>query len=44
MASARIDRETVTYVSNIYNYYIAYKLVVANVGRRTAEKAQVGEE
>jgi len=27
IASARIGRETVTYVSNIYKYYVAYKLV-----------------
>lgn len=27
VASERIGRETVTYVSNIYKYYIAYKLV-----------------
>jgi membrane-bound lytic murein transglycosylase MltF len=28
IASERIGRETVTYVSNIYKYYIAYKLVM----------------
>ena len=27
IASERIGRETVTYVSNIYKYYIAYQLV-----------------
>ena len=27
MVSARIGRETVTYVSNIFKYYVAYKLV-----------------
>ena len=34
VASARIGRETVTYVSNIYKYYVAYKLVMANLERR----------
>ena len=28
VASEKIGRETVTYVSNIYKYYVAYKLVV----------------
>ena len=41
VASARIGRETVTYVSNIFKYYVAYKLVVANLERRNAAKAQV---
>src|SRR4249920_3806308 len=27
VASEKIGRETVTYVSNIYKYYIAYKLI-----------------
>jgi membrane-bound lytic murein transglycosylase MltF len=38
IASERIGRETVTYVSNIYKYYIAYKLVVDDQKRRTAAK------
>jgi membrane-bound lytic murein transglycosylase MltF len=42
VASERIGRETVTYVSNIYKYYIAYKLVVENLERRNAAKAGVG--
>ena len=42
IASARIGRETVTYVSNIYKYYVAYKLVVAERDRRAAEKGTVG--
>jgi membrane-bound lytic murein transglycosylase MltF len=41
VASARIGRETVTYVSNIYKYYIAYKLWVDQQERRTAAKAEV---
>jgi membrane-bound lytic murein transglycosylase MltF len=44
VASERIGRETVTYVSNIYKYYIAYKLVVDHAERRAAAKAQVGEK
>jgi membrane-bound lytic murein transglycosylase MltF len=38
IASERIGRETVTYVSNIYKYYIAYKLVVEEQQRRAAAK------
>ena len=44
VASERIGRETVTYVSNIYKYYVAYKLVVAHQERLAAAKAQVGKE
>ena len=32
VASERIGRETVTYVSNIYKYYVAYKLVMEQRG------------
>ena len=38
IASERIGRETVTYVSNIYKYYIAYRLVVDDAQRRAAAK------
>jgi membrane-bound lytic murein transglycosylase MltF len=38
VASERIGRETVTYVSNIYKYFIAYRLVVEENQRRTAVK------
>ncbi len=41
VASERIGRETVTYVSNIYKYYIAYRLNEAQQARRAAAKAQV---
>jgi membrane-bound lytic murein transglycosylase MltF len=34
IASERIGRETVTYVSNIYKYYVAYKLVTAEAQRK----------
>jgi hypothetical protein len=42
VASERIGRETVTYVSNIYKYYIAYRLLTDQAARRAAAKAQVG--
>ena len=36
IASERIGRETVTYVSNIYKYYVAYRLMSEQVNRRAA--------
>ena len=42
VASARTGRETVTYVSNIFKYFVAYRLVAAQEERRKAAKAQVG--
>jgi membrane-bound lytic murein transglycosylase MltF len=41
VASERIGRETVTYVSNIFKYYVAYKLLEDQEQRRAAAKAQV---
>jgi membrane-bound lytic murein transglycosylase MltF len=41
IASERIGRETVTYVSNIYKYYVAYRLLTAQQERRVAAKAAV---
>jgi membrane-bound lytic murein transglycosylase MltF len=41
IASERVGRETVTYVSNIYKYYIAYQLTFAERQRRDAAKATV---
>ena len=39
IAAARIGMETVTYVSNIYKYYVAYKLIaVQNEQRRKARE------
>jgi membrane-bound lytic murein transglycosylase MltF len=38
IASERIGRETVTYVSNIYKYYVAYRLVAEERERREAAK------
>ena len=39
IASERVGRETVTYVSNIYKYYVAYKLMTEEHARREAAKA-----
>ena len=41
VASERIGRETVTYVSNIYKYYVAYRLAVGQIERRAAAKAEL---
>jgi membrane-bound lytic murein transglycosylase MltF len=43
VASERIGRETVTYVSNIYKYYVTYRLITAQQARREAAKAEVGK-
>ena len=43
VASERIGRETVTYVSNIYKYYIAYTLSAAQRDRQAAAKAEMGK-
>ena len=41
IASERIGRETVTYVSNIYKYDITYRLLTEQRERRDAAKAQL---
>ena len=41
IASERIGRETVTYVSNIYKYFIAYRMVVEENERRAAAKESI---
>jgi len=41
IASERIGRETVTYVSNIYKYYVAYRLITAEHGRREMARAAI---
>jgi membrane-bound lytic murein transglycosylase MltF len=43
VASERIGRETVTYVSNIYKYYLAYRLVVDEAARRRDAKTALGQ-
>jgi membrane-bound lytic murein transglycosylase MltF len=37
IAAKRIGRETVQYVSNIYKYYISYKLALEKTGRESKE-------
>jgi membrane-bound lytic murein transglycosylase MltF len=44
IASERLGRETVTYVANIFKYYIAYRLVMEEAERREAAKAAVQAE
>ena len=41
IASERIGRETVTYVSDIYKYYVPYRLVVEENERRAAAKESI---
>jgi membrane-bound lytic murein transglycosylase MltF len=43
VASERIGRETVTYVSNIFKYYVTYRLLSEQAERRDAAKEQVGK-
>jgi membrane-bound lytic murein transglycosylase MltF len=44
IASERIGRETVTYVSNIYKYYVAYRLITEERERRAVAKEQLQSE
>jgi membrane-bound lytic murein transglycosylase MltF len=41
ITSERIGRETVTYVSNIFKYYVAYRLLSEEAARRAEAKASV---
>ena len=43
VASERIGRETVQYVSNIYKYYVAYKLMMDQRDRRAAARGRKGD-
>ena len=43
IASERIGRETVTYVSNIYKYYVTYRLLNAQRERRDELKREAGK-
>ena len=43
VASERIWRETVTYVSNIYKYYITYRLLSAQHEKRVAAKSALAK-
>jgi membrane-bound lytic murein transglycosylase MltF len=42
VAAKRIGRETVTYVSNIYKYYLSYQLMVQGDRARREAKAAIG--
>ena len=42
IAAKRVGRETVQYVSNIYKYYIAYKLALEQMDERKQLKATTG--
>jgi membrane-bound lytic murein transglycosylase MltF len=44
IASERIGRETVTYVANIYKYYIAYRLIMADQERHKADVAALAKK
>jgi len=41
VVAEKIGRETVTYVSNIYKYYIAYQLIMEAQEARKAAKAKL---
>ena len=41
IAAERIGRETVSYVANIYKYYIAFRLVAEEEQRRAAQRAKL---
>jgi len=41
VVSARVGRETVDYVSNIFKYYIAYRLVIEEQDRRAAARTSL---
>jgi membrane-bound lytic murein transglycosylase MltF len=43
VASERIGRETVTYVSNIFKYYVAYRLMLGQRTERAAAKSTIGK-
>ena len=40
IASERIGRETVTYVSNIYKYYVAYRIAIDELAERKQQRPQ----
>ena len=44
VASEKIGRETVQYVSNIYKYYVAYRLVMEREQARKGAKAAVKDK
>jgi len=42
VAAKRIGRETVQYVSNIYKYYTAYRLIMDKLQRKEEAKKKMG--
>jgi membrane-bound lytic murein transglycosylase MltF len=44
VAAKRIGRETVTYVSNIYKYYLAYQMMVGQSETRQEAKAKAAKD
>jgi membrane-bound lytic murein transglycosylase MltF len=44
VVSERIGRETVTYVNNIFKYYVAYKMVIERIALREQAKKAAGTQ
>jgi membrane-bound lytic murein transglycosylase MltF len=43
VTAEKVGQETVTYVSNIYKYYVAYKLSIEETKQREESKKQLGQ-
>jgi hypothetical protein len=43
VATEKVGRETVQYVSNIYKYYLAYKMVMEQREEREKAKQEMGK-
>jgi membrane-bound lytic murein transglycosylase MltF len=44
IAAARVGAETVTYVSNIYKYYVAYKLIAVQEEQRRKARQSIQQK
>jgi len=44
LAAEKIGRETVQYVSNIYKYYLAYRMLIEERGDREKAKEEIKKE
>jgi membrane-bound lytic murein transglycosylase MltF len=44
IAAVRVGSETVNYVSNIYKYYVAYKLIAVQEEKREKAKESFGQK
>jgi hypothetical protein len=44
VAAEKVGRETVQYVSNIYKYYLAYKMIAEQQEERERAKEEVKKE